>query len=339
MIYLRSREVLTPSNDRKIFLEFFVCLNSHNKLSWPETKIERFEKRILFSLGQYTFNEKRPLGPNFEHGILGSYEDYEDLKKGYYVPTHKTETFSIFGVHSIGIGPSKRTSRDICSDGVWIVYRDSIPRGGTPTGYKHLDHTVWPKAVFMGHHIDSIVHRSLFGILPEIYKKAYSHGLVCNYEDDPRIFYHGTARESVANILEQGFIPSFGMFGTAVYFGSFWKAFRFATMTQEYQKRPGTILRCFAFLSKTPHFREYRNKDPCKCEECQRSSKRDPLCDHLGLWQYFSDFVVAYPENESWLKNEEYAVLNGQKIVIDTIGHAEAQTEHHEPWNRNLQIL
>ena len=340
IIYLRSRQVLTPSNDTKSFLEFYV--HYHNgKLSWPMDHIERFEKRILFDIGQFDYDLNRPLGPNFEHGILGSYEDYQDALKNNYVPAYNLKTLhvNVYGVHSNGSGPSKRTFEDITRDGVWITYNDSVPRGGTPTGYDQLGYTVWPKAVFMGLQIDSIVHRTLYSILPDIYKIAYSHGFVCNLKDDPKIFYHGTARDLTLQILEQGFMPTFGMFGHAVYFGSFWKAFRFATMTQDYQKRPGSILRCFAFLSKTPHFREYRNKDPCKCEECQRSSRRDPLADHLGLWQYFSDHVVAYPENGSWLKNEEYAVSNGQKIVIDTIGHAEAQTEHHEPWNRNLHIL
>lgn len=220
-------------------------------------------------------------------------------------------------------GVVKRALQSIHKDGAWIAYSDCVPCLGPPT-----------VSSFFGVPIDPLVWADLSRHLRDLYKACPP---VWSLDDqwDPYVVYHGTARDSVAPILETGFRPSFGMLGTAVYFGSFWKAFRFATMTQDYAKRPGAILRVFGVWPRMT-FRTATD-ERCACSKC---NGRVPLADHHASW---SDrgAVLAVPDG-STIANEEYAVqLPLHKdclLIVDSVAHVEAQTNHHEPRNRSLHI-
>ena len=160
--------------------------------------------------------------------------------------------------------------------------------------------------------------------------------------------YHGTARPTVKNILSEGLRPTYGMLGTAVYLGSFWKAFRFATFTQTYEKRPGAVLRCYCFPTKLPLIKTV-SSNRCQCDKCTggqsgQSGQGDKfgqaglLCDHLGLWQKVTDMVIAWPTPGAPIKNEECAMPDGTLIVVDSVAHVTCHTEHHEPLNRKLLV-
>jgi hypothetical protein len=128
------------------------------------------------------------------------------------------------------------------------------------------------------------------------------------------------------------------MLGTAVYLGTFWKAFRFGTLTQDYKKRPGAIMRVYCFPKKLPLFKTV-NSERCKCEKCLKGltdQTNGTLCDHLGLWQKVTDLVIACPGGP--IKNEESAVTNSDILFIDSVAHCTSSTEHHEPLSRNLSI-
>jgi hypothetical protein len=75
----------------------------------------------------------------------------------------------------------------------------------------------------------------------------------------------------------------------------------------------------------------------CRCERCKG---RVPLADHEANWKAFGAVLVV-PDGHT-LRNEEFAVkvpLDEDSFMwVESVAHAEAQTEHHEPGNRNLLI-
>ena len=325
MLYLRSRSIYDKS-----FLEFYLVYDAPNKfLTLPTESLERFRGRLLGPKENFL---ALPLGPDYELGIIKAHEI--SLEPCTYKPDDNW--INLQGVKSEGPRmASLRTQKDICSDGTWACFADLQPKGGSPTGHKPA---VKYKAVFMGLEIDPFVYRLLYWHKKCIYDYANSIGFHCALSDEPRVVYHGTARENVKSILKNGLELTFGMFGQAIYFGSFWKAVRFATLTQEYEKRPGSILRCYSFWSARPVFR-FLACDPCACEKCaSRDTPSTRIADHLGLWKSSSDFVVAYPELNGPIKNEEYACADKSSIFIDTVGHIVSPNEYHEPWARNILI-
>lgn len=218
-------------------------------------------------------------------------------------------------VNSIPGAVTKRTDASIRSEGAWCTDGDLRPLGGVPC--------------YFGVHIRGT--GASLDVRP-LYK-----ALGLNIRSEPWVVYHGTAKTNVKSILEHGLMPSYGMLGHAVYTGSFWKAFRFATLSQTYEPRPGSIMRCYAFW-KTNVLRPTYMRDPCKCSECILKHKPDSNCDHLAVWKKYGDSVMAYPMDGSSLKNEEFACPDGSSLSIDSVAYATAQTQHHEPTNRALVI-
>ena len=223
----------------------------------------------------------------------------------------------------------KRTAADIQKDGFWAVYHDSVPKGG-PIGPS--------VAVVFGIPVAVRVHTMLYHGIVEAYKAVQDIWPDVSVEHDPWATYHGTAKSSMASIMKEGLKPSFGMLGHAVYLGTFWKAFRFATLTQDYQKRPGAIIRILCFWTKKLGYRTRLN-DPCRCIKC--GSRGSPLADHDGLWHKIFGHVAvwAIPYVGGPIKNEEYACIDTRTLLMDSVGYAAATTEHHEPFNRDYCIL
>jgi hypothetical protein len=109
------------------------------------------------------------------------------------------------------------------------------------------------------------------------------------------VVYHGTHKDSMASILHEGLKASFGMLGTAVYLGSFWKAFRFQALTQDYKND----LELFADITlfwPTLVIRE--TYGPCAC--CA-----SPVSDHTSVWKTIASAVFVKPGKH--IKNEEFA--------------------------------
>lgn len=79
------------------------------------------------------------------------------------------------------------------------------------------------------------------------------------------------------------------MLGTAIYFGSFWKAYRYAVMDSEWTPRVGAIFRVLAFWPRM--FLDIPGCRPkCSCKECMAYAKvHGPdavswASDHLQTW-------------------------------------------------------
>jgi hypothetical protein len=353
--------------DKVSYLEFFLVyneesvqknpLNSYGPLSYPDEPIkelsglsfskkplERFESRI-----KAKFSISSCLGPDITKGFYTAFTEFESTRP-YYTP--ESIWLSLKFVESqVNEKPAHRTKKDIVRDGVWCTFSDFIPRGGSPDIAGYEDHMKllenfnayqkvteqWPtvahRATFMGIPIKSEVYRLLYAHMDEIYSLARSADFNACRTIEPRVVYHGTAEESLKSIFQHGLRVTYGMFGSAIYFGSFWKACRFSYMTKEYEKRPGAILRCLAFW-KDPALWSIRS-DKCACAECFGKKGH---ADHLGLWKAKSHWVLAYPEFGGPIKNEEYACVDSSRIFIDTFGTIECKEKHHEPWDRSQCI-
>lgn len=325
MLYIRPRTIFENT-----FLEFYL-IYVNNCLTLPTEILERFNGRLHGPKENFL---ALPLGPDYDLGILKAH-DFSLLEQPC---TYKPDDnwINLQGVKSLGPnGASLRTKKDICSDGTWACFADLQPKGGSPLGAKPIISYI---AVFLGVPIDPFVYRLLYWHRTCIYNYANSIGFVCSLSEEPRVVYHGSAKVNVKSILKNGFELTLGMFGLAIYFGSFWKAVRFATLTQEYEKRQGAVFRCYSFWSERPVLR-YMARDPCECEKCLgHDTPGNRVADHLGLWKKSSDFVVAYPELGGPIKNEEYACASNKSIFIDTVGYINSNSEHHDPWDRKKII-
>ena len=228
-------------------------------------------------------------------------------------------------------GAIKRTHDDLLANGAWAVYLDLVPKGG-PLGPA--------VANYYGLPVDPKLHLLLYTAMRDVYATVATLWPQVSYASEPFVVYHGTARAAVKTILQEGLKPSFGMLGTAVYVGSFWKSFRFATLTQDYKRRPGAILRLYAFW-RFPYLKTLAISDRCKCARCGPPVPDSvaKLCDHAAGWSALSKAVMVFPVPGGPIKNEEYATIDPSTLLIESVGHAEASTEHHEPFNRCLHIL
>jgi hypothetical protein len=319
--YIRKRTVPLQTSS-KTFLEFYLYWDG-SYLTWPHERVARFEKRILkehtLDPSQWTSSY---LDPNYESSITLLFVD-------------STATTKVV----------KRTKEDIQNDGIWSVYDDTVPKGNFSDPSQNIE--VESQSTLYGIPIDPNIWRILCFGLKHMY--GTSPWSECRIQEDPLVVYHGTDKQIVPSIIKEGLKPTFGMLGTGIYFGTFWKSFRFATRTQDYVKREGAILRCFAFWTSMAY--KTGRSDSCACKECAKALKvrskqkredaifKTRFCDHQALLLKFYEAVRALPEAGSPIKNEEYVCLNNSKVYMDTVAYAISTTEHHEALNRALTIL
>lgn len=229
---------------------------------------------------------------------------------------------------SKSLGIVKKTKLDIATNGTWLTYGDCLKRGS----YTNEVVNVLPRSTYFGLMIHedfcSCIVKNIFAL----YAFASSQWPDINIHNEPYVVYHGTSQDSVKSILDTGLKTTEGMLGNAIYFGTFWKAYRFSCMKQDYSARPGAVLRCYAFW-KNPVIKNAQS-DRCKCSVCK--GLQAPPVDHNAEWSKLGDFVIA-PAN-SILKNEEYACLSDTNIVIDCVGHTTKKSLHHEPLDRTFEI-
>jgi len=244
------------------------------------------------------------------------------------------------------------TKEQLIQYGIWTVYHDWCPLGVPPSGFPNVYGMPIQKDLYTNHL--PLWHR--------VYREFTTNDANIDILQEPRVVYHGTSRDALDWILRSELKPSFGMLGTAIYFGSFWKSFRFATRTQTYERRPGAIIRCYAFWDTM--YLKSRQDPSCLCEKCQKSVRRrgiakiekerlllvTKLCDHTMLWNTTKQCEAVHvkpidlTENDvqrglrSPIQNEEYACIDASSISIESIAFATSTTEHHEPLNRSVSI-
>ena len=237
-------------------------------------------------------------------------------------------------VASVPSGVHKTSYEYITKHGIWISFGDAIPRGQVSSVYGfHLSERIVKVLTLYSDSIESWLAAS-----------ASTDGALAWPLLRPLVVYHGTHKDTSKQILHEGLKPSFGMLGHAIYFGSFWKAFRFATLTQDYKPRPGAIMRYYAFWPKVYERNLY---GPCCCARCSATisagssaTSRGPLiADHDSEWAKHAPAVLVVPEAGKPISNEEFASTNDSMVLLESIAYAESTTTHHEPLNRNLQII
>ena len=153
-------------------------------------------------------------------------------------------------------------------------------------------------------------------------------------DDAYSVAYHGTGVLPAACIMREGFrTSSGGMFGPAVYAGSFLKAARFAMFTQFdvdemgdgscRRADGGAVLRCLLVHAEgAAAWRVTGHRDrPCACEACRRSSDTAlvHLVDHEGLWRRAAPFLFI-PQSRidarrALVHRPEVACADGARVV------------------------
>jgi len=227
---------------------------------------------------------------------------------------------SCFQVTSLAAPESQHTTHAglLSGAGVWVTHDDMTPRGGfAPAGLQPLRH-------FFGVRIDESSALALSGVDPTL--RARARVLV----PPPLSLYHGTEESSCASIMGAGLRETFGMLGTGVYLGTFWKAARFACLTQDYQRRHhGCVLRVLAFVTSVRALPQ--SGWTCGCVRCAGDACAATVSDHLGVWrQQGCDALHALASTDACgvrardgaprflLRNEEWAVRRERLFVTHT---------------------
>jgi hypothetical protein len=217
-----------------------------------------------------------------------------------------------------------RNLQNILTDGMWLSESDWIPHGGCTEAKVPFISAVY--GIPIRHYLTVAK-----------YWRLIHERLGLSIYDAPIVVYHGTSKEYVKSILKDGLKPFDGMFGTGVYFGSFWKAYRFATLTQDYRDRDGAIFRCYAFWKRVYIRNHYAPECPC----CGVPN----YADHKQSWRSRNvDALYMYPmeyKNKWIVKNEEWCALDDSMVCYDTVAYSSRPIKDvtYNPWDRTVQIL
>lgn len=177
-----------------------------------------------------------------------------------------------------------------------------------------------------------------------------------------RVAYHGTSRELFSTISEKGLKCTFGMLGTGVYVGSFWKACRFACRGQDYAEKPNpTVFRVVWECAEDDILKFPRKfiEGFCLCAQCYGNPAQKEYCAHTADWEADSKhppqkplykgpwragqlFPCKYPSGKWATQNEEW-VLNPSLILALTeaveINTKTVSGPHYNPLQRNIEFL
>jgi len=336
-MYIRARQFNCQANQgcrsTNAFMDFveFYLEWSDNCLCLPEQGILRFQNRII----QSTVVQCTQLGPLYASKQPESAQILDP-------------SISLLLCATQSSAPSKasnRTLQNICSDGVWAVYQDTLPQGGPIGEYQ---------SAMFGIPIDPCLHRLIEPILQHVYDFAHQVWPELHFGpiNQPRVVYHGSSKANAQTILQNGLQPSYGMLGTAIYYSHFWKARRYAIWSQKYQERIGTVFRVYAFwpnvlfrcftseLSPLMSMSNICNASSntlnisvspshrCACKTCvslpKVTSQQLFEADHLQTWSNCAPVVHVWPsfagdkKAQGCLSNEEYAACSNEYSFIDS---------------------
>jgi len=182
-----------------------------------------------------------------------------------------------------------------------------------------------------------------------------------------RVAYHGTSYENYQGICAEGFKCSFGMLGTGVYLGSFWKACRFAARDQHYKFRETpSVLRVVWTCEDQDMLNFPRKIMYCFCADCSLRPEQRYFCGHTLDWQadakiypekapidrvegqgirYWAGCLkpCKFPDSEKWVTHNEEWVLNPSCILrfaeCATLNLDTVEQTHYNPLQRNIKII
>lgn len=226
---------------------------------------------------------------------------------------------------------------------IWLVLNDFIPRG------EFKPENIQSKSMYFNIEISEI---DSFKVLK--HNKDINSLLNCNFS--PLSLYHGSGLDRKDSILKFGIYPSFGMLGTAVYLGTFFKACRYAARHQNYEfrKEGGLLFRCLAFIDLDKICKYPLNGFQCHCEKCKQDSFGfEHVSDHLSKWNtglfscaeiLVSDkpFGVKKTGEKKYLcKNAEWGFRKESVFVKEylLIDMSSVQGPHYNPLQRNVNCI
>ena len=299
-----------------------------------------FRKSPLFFFELFVYLEKdvlilpRELPEKYKSRILSDYS---------------TEEGTVLFVDSSPHNGSTRTNQKLLQQGLWICEGDCEPHGGIAPCVFGIPLSIQAFTAFL-------VHKKLLGeqATKEPLKKT-------------RVAYHGTSYENYQGICAEGFKCSFGMLGTGVYLGSFWKACRFAARDQHYKFRETpSVLRVVWTCEDQDMLNFPRKIMYCFCADCSLRPEQRYFCGHTLDWQ--SDAKVypekapidrvegqgirywagclkpcKFPDSEKWVTHNEEWVLNPTCILrfaeCATLNLDTVEQTHYNPLQRNIKIV
>lgn len=199
--------------------------------------------------------------------------------------------------------------------GIWIVADDCVEKG-------HYDpEQIEGKAQYFSYPIEFTTRINI----------SAASGFL--KETSPLVCYHGTAETNVESVLSTGIQFSNGMLGKGVYLGTFWKATRYACLTQDYKPQQGIVFRVFAFPKNVKEL-----PDPqwsCSCG-CYTPDSADHLNAHSGDIHLSQSHLKkdARIKNEEWLIKSPVYLQQWAKIDDSTF-----PGPHYEPLHRKTLIV
>jgi hypothetical protein len=241
-------------------------------------------------------------------------------------------------VHSIRHTDPYYASSSTFKDGLWICKDDFTARGGVPP--------------------------SVFGC-PISAKNPCDHSILEQWSPTLchiRVAYHGTSREAFHSIATHGFNNTFGMLGTGIYVGSFWKACRFAARDQQYQEREQPIVIRLLWKCREEDILKFPRSFEdgfCLCSKCYGNPEQKAFCAHTYDWSANSSFPppkpfyrgswkagqllpTKYPsgkwatQNEEWVLNASLIQGIAQAVQLDRSSIARP---HYDPLQRNITFV
>jgi hypothetical protein len=177
--------------------------------------------------------------------------------------------------------------------------------------------------------------------------------LIIQFEKSMRVVkpisvYHGTSMEKETEVAK-GIQETYGMLGYGAYFGTFWKAARFACLGQDYIRRPGTVFRAIAFAFR---LREYPMETwACDCDRCKKVDWGKAYADHGNHWSTLgfdgahasasceSSGICRDGKSKYVLRNEEW-VFSPHKIMLTHVARVDQRRvpPDYDPMYRDVVI-
>lgn len=252
--------------------------------------------------------------------------------------------------------PPLRARDDVLRGGIWVVDDDFAAAGGVE------ELGVVPRVSVFGIPVDPAAV-ALFHRVRDLLPPSGVH---------VRAVYHGTDAAALPSIARDGLVPSEGMLGAATYLGTFFKAVRYASRTQEYARRKlGAVVRAYLDPGRVAVMTDLAR--PCGCTRCEETrdkaaryaaraglppdydKERTMVCDHLMKWARAHDtaFVpvtkcsgggkTADGKPMYVVKNEEWAVARPkERLDIQCFALLDMDSVAWPDWDplqRNQRIL
>jgi len=255
---------------------------------------------------------------------------------------------TVYLIQSLPHKTSTRTNLSLLKEGIWICEGDCKDFGGV-------------KATLFGIPLCNEIQTAFVDHRSTLQSWSPGEWTVA------RVSYHGTSYESYQGICAQGFKCTFGMLGTGVYLGSFWKACRFAARNQDYTFRENPSILRVIWTCKDEDVLQFPRKVMyCFCAECYKRPEQRSFCGHTMDWsadartfpekmardrvegqgtRYWAGSLkpCKFPDSEKTVTHNEEWVLNPTCIVrlaeCATLNLDSVAKPHYDPLQRDIKIL